>query len=250
MYIGTDEPQQLIEAVSLAIHGRVPDRADQMWIEAKSDYIKRVEQALSESRYPRSFEILTEVGNHLEQRFAELEPPQRTWENFQKIITEMGPPSEYAELVNEDKKTSRWKFTGLELGVIGLLLVMSGVSAYFYPQLPERIATQWDFYGHSGNYMPKTIGIFFAPVLLSVFVITFIIIPRIASVSANIEGFKRVFGGIVVVTSIIMSIVQCHIILWNLGIKSNPNWVVTLSAVFVAAFLVWHYVIARRHKKC
>jgi hypothetical protein len=247
IYIGTDEPQQLIEAISLAIHGRVPDKADLMWIEAKADYLKRVEQALSANRHPRSFEIIAEVGEHLDRRFGELESSQRMWENFQKIITEMGPPSEYAELVSGDKKSSVLRFSGLEITAVGLLLVMLGISAYFYPRMPQIMATQWDFYGRVSSTMPKTMGLFPAPVLLATFVIALIIIPRAASVSVNLEGFKKVFGGIVITVSIITSAAQCHVILWNLGIKSSPNWVVALAAVSIAVLLLWYYR-SRRQK--
>jgi hypothetical protein len=248
MYIGTDEPQQLIESVNLAIHGRTPDEADRMWIEAKADYINRIEQALSINRHPQSFEILAEVSKHLEQRFAELAPSQRTWEDFQKIITEMGPPAEYAELVSEGKKTSKWKLSWFEMGTIGVLLVMFGISAYFYPQMPQIMATQWDFHGNVSGTMPKVMGIFFAPVLLACFATVLIVIPRVVSVSVNIEGFKRFFGAIVILSSIIMSIAQCHIILWNLGIiKSSPNWIVVpLAGVVIAFFLFRYYEISRR----
>jgi membrane protein implicated in regulation of membrane protease activity len=65
----------------------------------------------------------------------------------------------------------------------------------------------------------------------------------------NIEGFRRFYGGLLIVFSIIMLAVQYQIILWNLGIKTNPNMVVVIavSAVIVWMF-VWYYR-ARRKKK-
>jgi hypothetical protein len=247
IHIGTDEPQQLIEAISLAAHGRVPDKADRIWIEAKADYLKRVEQELSTARHPSSFEILTEVGNHLEQRFAELEPQQRTWESFQKIITEMGPPSEYAELVSGDKKTGGLKFSGLELAVVGLLFVIFGVSVYFYPRMPETIVTQWGFHGQPSSSMPKSIGIFIPPVIFAVLVIALIVIPRTASVSVNIKGLMRFYGGMLIMISIVMLLVQYQIILWNLGIKVNPNITVVIQFSAIIAWIVlWFY---RAHRQ-
>ncbi len=127
IHIGTDEPIQLIEAINSAIGGRGGEDVSGMWGEVKADYLKRVEQALSVSRHPRSFEILAEVSEHLEQRFAELGPQERTWENFQKIITEMGPPSEYAELVGSAEKNTK---TGLSIEYITILvLVLAAVTA-------------------------------------------------------------------------------------------------------------------------
>jgi len=48
--------------------------------------------------------VLEDVESHLEKRFAELPEGQRTWENFQAIITNMGPPTDYAELLDTGQK--------------------------------------------------------------------------------------------------------------------------------------------------
>jgi hypothetical protein len=242
LHIGTNEPVRLIEAINSSLQGVDVNNVSGMWVEIKTDYLGRVEQALSAVRHPRSFEILADVGGHLDRRFTELEPQQQTWENFQKIVTEMGPPSEYAELVSEDKKSGRLKLTKYELGIIGILLVIFGASAYSYPQMPEKMATHWNLQGQVNGYMSKPIGMFGIPVILSVFVITLIVIPRTASVSVNIEGFKRFYGGLVILMSVIMSMAQCQVILWNLGIKVNPNVVVAITAsAIVVWMLFWYY---------
>ena len=43
--------------------------------------------------------VLDDVSGHLDQRLAELEPARRTPENLNRIIAEMGPASDYAELL-------------------------------------------------------------------------------------------------------------------------------------------------------
>jgi hypothetical protein len=86
-----------------------------------------VEQALSAVRHPRSFEILADVSSHLDSRFAELGPQQQTWENFQKITTEMGPPSEYSELVGQAQTPDE---KGPSAGfLVTLVLVLAAVAA-------------------------------------------------------------------------------------------------------------------------
>jgi len=69
------------------------------WDSLKAEYLRQVAKALSSVKHPRSKEVLEDVRSHLDRRFAELEPKQQTWENFQAIITEMGPASDYAELL-------------------------------------------------------------------------------------------------------------------------------------------------------
>ena len=69
------------------------------WDSVKSEYLKRVAKALSSVKHVRSKEVLEDVRSHLDRRFDELKPEEQTWENFQTIITEMGPASDYAELL-------------------------------------------------------------------------------------------------------------------------------------------------------
>lgn len=120
LHIGTDEPIRLIEAINAVLRGTAGSETSQTWTEVKTDYLKRVEQALSTARHPRSFEILADVSGHLDRRFVELGPQQSTWDNFQKIITEMGPPSDYAELVGTNNLAGK----DASLGKQAVLLVM------------------------------------------------------------------------------------------------------------------------------
>ncbi|MHC4117451.1 MAG: hypothetical protein ACYSWO_08070 [Planctomycetota bacterium] len=70
------------------------------WESLKAEYLRKVEKALSSVKHPRGKEVVEDVRLHLDSRFAELSPQERTWENFQTIITQMGPASDYAELLD------------------------------------------------------------------------------------------------------------------------------------------------------
>ena len=142
MHIGTDEPQRLVEAVNSAIHAFGTNDASPVWAEVKTDYLKKVEQALSAVRHPRSFEILADVSSHLDRRFAELGPQQQTWENFQNIIAAMGPPSDYAELLGENTITSPaeigiWRRfvvnAALSLAIIATIVLFAQIMNGFLP---------------------------------------------------------------------------------------------------------------------
>jgi hypothetical protein len=45
---------------------------------------------------------MEDIRGHLDRRFLELGAEQQTVENFQAIIEDMGPPSDYAELLGHD----------------------------------------------------------------------------------------------------------------------------------------------------
>ncbi|MHC4618282.1 MAG: S8 family serine peptidase [Planctomycetota bacterium] len=70
------------------------------WESLKAKYLREVEKVLSSVKHPRIRDVLSDVRSHLDQRFAELEPGQETVENFRRIITEMGPACDYAELLD------------------------------------------------------------------------------------------------------------------------------------------------------
>ena len=72
----------------------------QQWQEIKANYLKLIEKSLAQVDHPQRSEVLANVCEHLESKYNELSPEQRNWESFQQIITEMGPPEEYADLLN------------------------------------------------------------------------------------------------------------------------------------------------------
>lgn len=98
------------------------------WEDVKNNYLQLIQQSLASLNHPRRFEILGNVEEHLEGKYAELPKEKRTWESYQQIITEMGPPAEYAALLCDDIRhahRSRVNWFLLIAGVIitGLLIV-------------------------------------------------------------------------------------------------------------------------------
>jgi|GEM_PF-364551 len=96
---------------------------NETWESVKKNYLGQVEAALKSANFSRTHDILEDVGGHLEQKFAELSESERTWENFQKIITEMGPASDYVELLGEKAVIG-----GGEKGIWGRFAVNAAMS--------------------------------------------------------------------------------------------------------------------------
>ncbi|MBL7214842.1 MAG: hypothetical protein ISS71_04115 [Phycisphaerae bacterium] len=99
----------------------------QQWHQLKQNYLKCVEQALASVDSPKTAEILSDVAEHLENKYADLPPEQRTWEAFQQIITEMGPPQEYAELLSEEAPAAKKAIFGINefLAVVFVVVLMT-----------------------------------------------------------------------------------------------------------------------------
>jgi uncharacterized membrane protein len=138
--------------------------------------------------------------------------------------------------------------TKTELTAIGILLVIVFISAYFYPQMPERMACHWDLHGQVNGYMPKSINLLICPSILMIFIVVLAIVPRVASVAANIEGFRKFYGGFVIFFSVFFLAIQYQMILWGLGIKINPLWVI-LAVIFISMdwIIIWYFVTRRQN---
>jgi len=81
--------------------------ASKTWQRLKAHYLGQVEKALASVRHPRTRDVLEDVGAHLDRRRSELAPEQQTAENLRAIIADMGPPADYAELLEPEGTVAR-----------------------------------------------------------------------------------------------------------------------------------------------
>jgi hypothetical protein len=75
------------------------NKHDETWDALVADYLRQVNKALAAAGHPARKTILEDVRSHLDQRYGELAPEERNWDGYQAAITQMGPPSDYAELL-------------------------------------------------------------------------------------------------------------------------------------------------------
>jgi hypothetical protein len=115
------------------------------WEDIKADYLQKVEKALSSVKNHRKKEVLDDVSAHLDRRFEELEEDNQTWENFQSIITEMGPPSDYAELLEPNapsaiKKSN--KKNALFIAAVAIVIIVCIILLNVLPLEPKPISPE------------------------------------------------------------------------------------------------------------
>jgi hypothetical protein len=72
------------------------------WNRLRAEYLRQVEKALSSFKGPYVKQLTEDICSHLDRRFLELGSERQTRENFQAIIADMGPASDYAELLGCD----------------------------------------------------------------------------------------------------------------------------------------------------
>jgi len=115
------------------------------------------------------------------------------------------------------------KMRKVEMILFGLMLLPFITGVYFYPQMPEKMASHWNVRGEVDGYMPKFWGLFLIPLVLFGISLLFIAIPRIDPLRANIEKFRKYYDGFTIIFFIFMFSIYTYVILWNLGVRISPN---------------------------
>ncbi len=103
--------------------------------------------------------------------------------------------------------------------ILAVVLLSFAISAYFYPQMPERVASHWDEKGQVNGHMDRFWGTFFVPILAAVLGALFYFIPKIDPLRANYGGFRKYYDGFVVTILAFMLYIHLLTIWWNLGGK-------------------------------
>jgi len=123
------------------------------------------------------------------------------------------------------------------LAIIGIVLFSFILSIYFYPQVPEQMATHWDARGEVNGYMSKFWGLFFMPLMMAGIALLFLLVPRVDPRKANIEKFRKHYEGFIVLMLIFLLVVHVQVLLWNIGIEISPN-----SVLPVGVGLLFYYI--------
>ena len=106
-----------------------------------------------------------------------------------------------------------------EMIVFGIVLLSFLAGAYFYPMMPERIASHWDAEGNVNGYMTKFWGLFLMPFISTGLSLLFVLIPKIDPLKANIEKFRKHYDRFVVLVMSFLFYLYLLTILWNTGTR-------------------------------
>lgn len=108
-----------------------------------------------------------------------------------------------------------------ELICIGIIVISFAIGIYFYPQMPEQMASHWGARGEVNGYMPTFWGLFLMPIISIVMLLLFILIPKIDPYKANIAKFRKYFDGFVVLLIAFLFYIYILSIAWNMGFRFN-----------------------------
>lgn len=121
--------------------------------------------------------------------------------------------------------------------IIGIILISFIVAIYFYPQMPEKMASHWNIQGEVDGYMSRFWGLFLMPIISIGLLILFVLIPKIDPLKKNIEKFRKHFDGFIVLMTIFLFYIYLLTVFWNVGIRFNMG-----RFVMPAMGILFYYV--------
>jgi len=105
--------------------------------------------------------------------------------------------------------------------ILIIILLSLAIAGYFYPQMPERMASHWNVRGQVDGYLSKFWGLFLMPFISLGLFALFLTIPKIDPLKANIQKFKKYYDGFMVLVFLFLFYLYSLTIFWNLGYRFN-----------------------------
>ncbi len=118
-----------------------------------------------------------------------------------------------------------------------LVVVSFALSVYYYPRMPDQIASHWNASGNADGSMPKLWGLFLLPTLTAGLLALFAAIPRLDPLHENIAEFREYYDLFVVLFVAFMVYVHLLTIVWNLGYRFDFTMVL-LPAIGVLFYFI------------
>lgn len=110
-------------------------------------------------------------------------------------------------------------YRGKEWLMVIIVLASVLLAGWFYPQLPDKVASHWNADGEVDGYMDKGMATFMLPGMMLVLAAMFWLIPRIDPLKENIEKFRDAYEEMIVVIFLFFFLIFLQMMLWNIGIQ-------------------------------
>ncbi len=117
----------------------------------------------------------------------------------------------------------------------GIVAAGFAASAWFYPQIPEIMATHWGVDGQANGYMNKFWGLFLLPIILTAIIGLMLIVPKIDPLKQNIAKFRGYYDNFILFIAVFLLYIHALTIAWNMGFEFD----MTKSIIPAMAAIFW-----------
>jgi uncharacterized membrane protein len=134
-----------------------------------------------------------------------------------------------------------------EIIALGIIVLSFALAIYFYPQMPERVASHWNAQGQVDDYMSRFWGLFLMPMISTILLLFFILIPKIDPLKENIEKFRDYYDGFIVLMLAFLFYIFLLALLWNIGWRFNMTQAIAPSFGVLFYYLKCQEELVHRH---
>jgi len=92
---------------------------------------------------------------------------------------------------------------------------------FYYPPLPNMLASHWNVAGQVDGYMSKFWSLFIMPFILVGMFLLFLLIPKIDPKRANIAKFRKYFDNFIVLIIAFLFYLYVLTLAWDLNFRFN-----------------------------
>ncbi len=121
--------------------------------------------------------------------------------------------------------------------ILLIILVSFALAFWFYPQMPDEMASHWNAQGQVDGYMSKCWGLFLMPLMSLGLFLLFLFIPKIDPLKRNIEKFRKYFDWFIVLIIAFLFYIYLLSISWNLGYKFDMG-IMMIPAIAVLFYFI------------
>ena len=116
-----------------------------------------------------------------------------------------------------------------------LIVAAVALSIFYYPQLPERMATHWGASGEANGYSSRLWGAWMLPLLMALIWMILRAIPHIDPRRANYEKFAGMYDALVILILAFMLLMHVVVLMGATGTQIRMERVLMPSVgVFIA----------------
>ena len=129
----------------------------------------------------------------------------------------------------------------IHIAILAIILFSFGIAIYFYPQMPDQMASHWNAAGEIDDYMSKFWALYLMPFITVLMFLMFLVIPKIDPLKKNIEKFRVYFDWFVLLIIAFLFYIYLLTIAANLGYLFNMTTMIlpAIGALFIyIGFLV------------
>lgn len=145
--------------------------------------------------------------------------------------------------LSEIIKFKNMKLKTLDYLNLALILIVVILAIYFYPLLPEQVASHWNFSGEVDGYSSKNFQVIFLPLLMLAIFLLFQFLPKLDPKKVNYEKFGLAYKVFQFVLLLFFAILFLVTSLVNLGWALPVGMIVT--SIIGLMFIVFGFLMPK-----